>query len=311
MKKLLVVTIILIGFFNQAHSDDKKVKILFKINERIISNIDVINEIKYLKVLNQEFQNLDQVKVFKIAQNSLIREIIKKDEIEKFYTINYEQANVEKLLIELSQNLGLNSLSDLENYLMQNEINLNEVKKKFVIERTWNRLIYDIYSNKLNINETKILNDLNNLIENNIYQKSYKISEIVFLEKNKDSFKKKHQEIIKDIKTLSFSQAAKIHSASNTSSFGGEVGWINKNQLSKKIFDKIKNLKNGEFSDPISTAGGTLILQINEIKDILVEQVNKDTELSKMISMEKNRQLTQYSIIHYKKVENSAYVKKF
>ena len=54
-----------------------------------------------------------------------------------------------------------------------------------------------------------------------------------------------------------------------------------------------------------------MILQINETKDVLMEEINKDKEFSKMISIEKNRQLTQYSIIHYKKIENISYVKKF
>ena len=311
MKKILIITIFLLVFFQHANSSDKKIKILFKINEKIISNIDVFNEARYLKVLNKEFENLDSDKVLKIAQNSLIREIIKKDEIDKYYVINYEAANVEKLLSQLFQKLGFNNKSDFENYILQNGLKLDQVKKKLVIESTWNRLIYDAFKDKLNINENKILNDLNNLIENNIYQKSFKISEIVFLEKDKASFEKKYKDIIKDIKNLGFKQAAIIHSVSSTSSIGGEIGWINKNQLSKKIFDEIKNLENGQFSNPINTAGGSIILQINEIKDVLMESVNKDEEFAKMISMEKNRQLTEYSIIHYKKIENSSYVKKF
>lgn len=311
MKKILIITIFLLVFFQHANSSDKKIKILFKINEKIISNIDVFNEARYLKVLNKEFENLDSDKVLKIAQNSLIREIIKKDEIDKYYVINYEAANVEKLLSQLFQKLGFNNKSDFENYILQNGLKLDQVKKKLVIESTWNRLIYDAFKDKLNINENKILNDLNNLIENNIYQKSFKISEIVFLEKDKASFEKKYKDILKDIKNLGFKQAAIIHSVSSTSSIGGEIGWINKNQLSKKIFDEIKNLENGQFSNPINTAGGSIILQINEIKDVLMESVNKDEEFAKMISMEKNRQLTEYSIIHYKKIENSSYVKKF
>jgi len=311
MRKILIFIIVLLSSFNHANTSEKTVKILFKVNDRIISNVDIFNEAKYLKVLNKQLENLNQNKIFVIAKDSLIREIIKKNEIEKFYVVDYESANVENLLNQLSVNLGFDNISDFENYLFQNGLKLNEVKKKLIIERTWNRLIYDNFNDKVKINETKILNDLNKLIKNNTYQKSYKISEIVFLEKNKASFEKKYKEIIKDISELGFKQAAIIHSISNTSQAGGEIGWINKNQLSKIIFEEIKNLDNGKFSNPISTAGGSMILQINETKDVLMEEINKDKEFSKMISVEKNRQLTQYSIIHYKKIENISYVKKF
>ena len=37
---------------------------------------------------------------------------------------------------------------------------------------------------------------------------------------------------------------------------------------------------------------------------------DKDLELSNMIKNEKNRQLNEYSIIHFKKVEQKSYVKK-
>jgi peptidyl-prolyl cis-trans isomerase SurA len=311
MKNILIITILLLSFFQQANSSDKKIKILFKVNDTIISNIDVVNEAKYLRALNKQLVNLDQEKIIKIAQKSLIREIIKQDEIEKFYIIEYENANVDKLLIQLSKKLGFTNMPDFENYLLQSGLQLNEVKKKLVIERTWNRFIYEAFKDKLKINETKILNDLNILIENNTYQKSFKISEIVFLEKDKVSYEKKYQEIVDDINTLGFKDAAIIHSISNTAASGGEIGWINQNQLSDKIYNEIKNLVNGEFSKPIIRAGGSLIIQVNEIKDVLVKTVNKDQELSKMIAMEKNRQLTEYSIIHYKKIENNSYVKEF
>jgi len=96
---------------------------------------------------------------------------------------------------------------------------------------------------------------------------------------------------------------------SESAKFGGEIGWINQNQLSKKIYSKIKNLEIGEFSKPISSAGGSILIFINEKKKIM-QKINKDEEIKKMISSEKNRQLNEFSIIHYKKLENKSYVEK-
>ena len=311
MKKILIITFFFLSFFQYVNSNEKKIKILFQINDKIISNIDVLNEINYLKMLNKDLKNLDKDKIDKIAQNSIIREVIKKDEITKFYKINYETGNVEKYINELIKNLGFSSEADFENYLSQNGLSINDIKKKLIIEKIWNRLIYDNFKNKIKIDENKILDELNNLIENNTYQKSFNISEIVFSEKDKTSYNQKYSEILNDIKNLGFKQAATIHSIANTSTLGGEIGWVNENQISKKILDQITKLENGQWSNPIATAGGSVIFLINETKDVLTEEVDKDLELSKLIAAEKNRQLNEYSIIHYKKIENNSYVKKF
>ena len=135
------------------------------------------------------------------------------------------------------------------------------------------------------------------------------MSEIVFSEKTKENYEKKYNNILGDIKKLGFNQAAIVHSISDTSSLGGEIGWINQSQLSKKIYNKIKDLKIDEYSDPILTAGGSLILKINDIKEVVNNEIDKDKELSNMINSERNRQLKEYSIIHYKKIENISYVK--
>ena len=108
---------------------------------------------------------------------------------------------------------------------------------------------------------------------------------------------------------MGFNEAAIIHSISDTSRMGGEIGWIKQSQMSKKIFNEIKNLKIGVYSNPITTAGGNVILKINEIKEVANDQIDRDLELSNMIKSERNRQLKEYSIIHYKKIENISYVK--
>ena len=142
-------------------------------------------------------------------------------------------------------------------------------------------------------------------------QKAFKLYELVFFEKNKDALQRKYKKIISDIESLGFKKAAIIHSISATAKSGGEIGWVNQNQLSKNILEKIQNLDPGSFTNPINTAGGALILQVGEIKEIEIQNIDKQSELSKIISAEKNRQLNEFSVIHYKKTENKSYVKKF
>ena len=259
--------------------------------------------------MNKGLKNLSVDEILKFAKNSLLKEMIKKDEIEKFYTIDYTSKEVDLYIERLFKELEFSNFSEFEEYLLQNDIKIEVLRKKLVIEKSWNSLIYQIYNNKIVINENEISKKLDEIVKKNLFQRSYNLSEIVFSEKNKDEYEKKYSDIISDIKNLGFNEAAVIHSISDTSRIGGNIGWINESQMSKKIFNQIKDLKIGEYSDPIITAGGSVILKITEIKEVKNDKIDKEKELSNMIKSERNRQLNEYSIIHYKKIENISYVK--
>jgi len=310
MKKIIITVILYFSFIQFSVAENHEVKILYKVNENIISNIDVANEIRYLRILDKNFQNIELNKLKDVALKSLIKEFIKKDEIEKYYNVDYNSTNIDKYINRIGLNLGFNNIDDLTNYLSKNNIKLKDIRRKLNIEKTWNSLIYEIYFKKIVINKEQISNKLEKIINQKTYQKSFRLSEIVFSAKDKISFEKKYNEILHDIEKTNFNQAAIIHSISDTANSGGEVGWVNTSQLSKKIYDEIKNLKAEQMSRPITTPGGMLILKVNEIKDVLNEKLDKDLELSNMIKIEQNRQLTEYSIIHYKKIERNSYVKK-
>ena len=73
--------IIFIFFYFTSFASSIENKILFKINNEIITTLDIFNESKYLKSLNVEVKNLDDNQIFEIAKRSLIRNKIKKIEI--------------------------------------------------------------------------------------------------------------------------------------------------------------------------------------------------------------------------------------
>ena len=311
MKKIIIVIVIFFCTSIQwIEANDNEIRIIYKVNENIISNIDVNNEAKYLKALNKNFQNIELKKLQEHATQSLVKEFIKKDEIEKFYKVDYSSSEVDKYIDKLSIRLGFTNRLNFKNYLSQNGVDYNEVKKKFVIEKTWNNLIYEIYNKQVVINEKEISSKLEKILKQNTYQETYRLSEIIFSVDNKSDFKMKYKKILQDIEVIGFDQAALIHSISDTANFGGEVGWVKESQLSEKIYDQIKNLKVNQLTKPITTPGGILILKVNEIKDTPNDKIDKELELSKITQAEKNRQLNEYSVIHFRKIENKSYVKK-
>ena len=295
-------------------ANSNEIRILYKINDNIITNHDIKEEINYLISLNQNLKQLNNEQLSNNAQQSLIREKIKKDEIDKFYEIDYPKAiNSEKMEIIIEnfrQNIGFNSNEEFMIYLENKNIKFDELKKKFVIEQLWNTLIIDKYRNLVNVDSNKINNKLEEIIKNNSEILSFNLSEIIFLEKDKTAIEKKYNEIISSIQSIGFKDTAVIYSMSESAKLGGGIGWVNQNQISKKVFLAIKDLKIGEFSDPIITAGGIILLNVNAKKNVDTE-INKEEEMKRLISFEQNRILNEYSMIYYKEIENKAYVEKF
>ena len=291
-----------------------ELKIIFKVNDTVITNYDIEKEVNYLKSLNKNMETFDQKKITETAQNSLIREKIKKDEIDKFYSIDYEKAIVSKdldlVIKNFRTNLGFETDIAFENYLSNKRIDLSDLKKKFIIEQTWNKLIVDKFLNQLKIDQEEIEKKVDFFMENNSEQLSLNLSEIIFLEKNKTDNEKKYQDILKSIKEVGFRDTAILHSIADSSKFGGEIGWVNQSQISNEIFDYVKDLEEGQFTNPINSAAGILILKLNE-KKIVSSNINRAEEINKLIISEKNRKLNEYSVIHYKQLENKSYVKKF
>ena len=294
--------------------NSNEVKILYKVNDSIITNYDIVDEVNYLVSLNTNLAQLNKKQISLNAKNSLIREIIKKDEISKFYEVNYEEElkseKINIIIKNFSEKIGFKSNQEFEDYLRIKNINIDDLKKKFIIERFWNQLIFDKYRNLVKIDKNKIENNLEELIKNNSKILSFNLSEIIFLEKNREAIEKKTQEILASIENIGFKDTAVIHSISESSKLGGEIGWINQNQISKKIFFEIKDLEIGEFSKPIIASSGIIFLKVNDKKKIDA-QIDKKKEMERLLSFERDRILNEYSIIYYKEIENKAYVEKF
>ena len=278
-------------------------KIVYNIQNEIITNIDIKNEFKYLLALNNKLKDLDKEKIFNISKESIIREKIKKIEVSKYFSdleINAEYT--ELLLKNIYTRLNFKSLKEFENYLKLYNLNLKTVRKKITIDALWNELVIRKYSTKIDINEKKLKNDLNNRGKKET--KEYNLSEIVYEINNKQEIEKKYYEIKKNITEIGFENSASIYSISETSKVGGNIGWVREQSLNKKVMGIISELPISELSKPIVISNGILILKINEIKNITTK-MNFEEELKKLINYERDRQLNQYSKIYFNKVKKN------
>ena len=300
MKNCLFI-IFLFLIFNNAQSIETK--IIHRIQNEIITNIDIKNEFKYLIALNNSLKELDKEKILSISNQSIIREKIKKIEILKnFKEIKLSDDYTKLLLKNIYTNLNLKSINEFEIYLKNYDLKIDDIKTKITIDALWNELIIKMYNTKITINNTKIKNEI---LKNNMTQsKEYQLSEIIFEITSKEEIKKKYNLVVKSIDKIGFENSAAIYSFSESSKTGGNIGWVNENSLNKNIKKNINNLEIGEITKPIILSNGILILKLINIKN-LETAIDMESELKKAINYERNRQLNQYSKIYYNKVKKN------
>ena len=280
-----------------------EVFIIAKINQEIITNVDLDFEKRYLVSLNPNLGKLDQNRITEYAKNSLINERIKKIEIEKRFKILPNEKLLSKVIGDIYSGIGISSLIDFEKYLLQNNVDIARVKEKISIEIAWNDLIIKTFANEIEIDENAISKGLEKIKDQEI--DNLLLSEIIFTVNDKKEFELKSNAIKESINKIGFEETARVYSLSDSKKSGGNLGWIYKNQLSKEIKNELNDIKIGDITKPIITSGGILILKLNDIKTEKIE-IDKSAQLKRMIDFEKERQLTRLSTLYYKRIYNSA-----
>ena len=280
-----------------------EVFIIAKVNEEIITNIDVDFEKKYLVSLNPNLSKLDKNRITEYAKDSLINEKIKKIEIEKNFEIIPNETLLSNVIADIYSSIGISSLTEFENYLSQNEVDIQRVKEKLAIEIAWNDLIVRIFNNEIEVDENLLIKELEKIKEKKV--ENLLLSEIIFTINEKKELESKYELIKQSINEIGFEETARIYSLSDSKQSGGNLGWIYKNQLSKEITDAINKINIGDFTKPIVTSGGFLILKINDIKTENIK-IDKDAQLKKMVEFERERQFTRFSTLFYKRIYNDS-----
>lgn len=302
--KILIISTLFIFLISKSNGVENK--IIFKIDNEIITSVDLLNEIEYLKILNDELNSLPGSKIYEIAKKSLIKQKIKRLETRKFYK-NLDNKNdySEILLKEFIKKANLKSKQELYKILETKNIEENDIVEKIKNEILWNQLIVNKFKKKIQINREKIRNEV---LQNNI-QKEYHLSEIVFKLDN-ESLDEKYKKIKKEININGFINTASIYSISDTAKEGGKIGWIKLNSLNEELKEEIQKLSKNQFTKPIIIPGGFLILRVDDKKEYTkIENIELEIEnISKLIA---NKQLNQFSNIYYEKIKKEFQINEY
>ena len=304
VKFILFLFLLLIISFKSSTAEN--FYIVYKVNNEIITNSDIEKEYRYLVSLNNQLKNLEKQKIIELSKESALREKIKKIELIKYFDLKTINIDIDNYLENFYRNLSIKNKKEFEEYLQSNNISLNYVQKKIEIEILWNQLIYDRYIGQINIDTNQLKEKVKKLISTK-KQKKYSLSEILFDIENNSNFEKKLENINQSISEIGFKNTANIYSISDSSKFGGKIGWIEEQKLSTKILEQLKALEVGQYTSPVQVGSSFLILKIEEIK---YENaiINEDEELNKMIQFETSKQLDQFSKIFYGKIKINSFI---
>ena len=299
MRNYLISYFIFSFFFFISSALSIENRIILKIDNSIITNVDVINEANYLQALNPNLQNLTKNKILEIAKNSLIREKIKDIELSKVNSTSIKSEYLESVIKSIYMNIGFKNKNEFIKHIKKFDINMQIIEKKLSNETLWNQLIYNKFFSKIKIDKEKIKKDINSI---NKKSKSYFLNEIVYSAENNNDTKILFEEIKESIVKNGFENTAAIYSISETSKTGGNLGWVSENTINKNILKYISKVKIGDFTNPIIIPGGFLILKVKDIKEI-EKKINIEKELNLRIRSMQNQQLNQYSNIYFKKIK--------
>ena len=298
MIKKKIYLILFILFLNL--NAESKITIIKKVNNQIITNLDIDIEEKYLKTLNPKIKNLDPIDFRRIALESLVNEKIKKIELERFFIIDHNELPKD-VFISFIKKFNVADEDEFKKFLRSNNLKLEMVKKKIYMEFLWNSLIYNKYGAGIKIDENKIKNKVLE-ISKKVKEKKFLLYELIYNIDDVSNLKSKTSKIKQSIKDIGFESTVSIYSISETSKVGGKIGWINEGQLSNIIYNELKNLKKGEITDPLKTLNGYMLLMAKDIK-YSEKKIDIKKEIKKLIDYETNEKLKNFSLLHFNKVK--------
>lgn len=294
----LVFCTLNLNFFALAAVDTK---ILYKINNQIITNIDLENEKKFLLFLNPNLNNLSDQQIKSISQSSLTNRKIKEIELDKFFDLN--EVNLGKEYINnFISNSNFQNIENFKNELDKVKLQFEYFEKNFLIDNVWREYIFNRFKSQVKINVSELREQIISQ-ENKIEELN--LSEILFSLESNLSLEKLAEKIFYEIENYGFEAAASIYSISDTKNVGGNLGWIKSNQISKNIYDEIKVVKN--ITKPIKTNNGYLIIKINDKREIN-EKIDVEEELSKLINIETEKEINKLGYIYFNKIKKRTFI---
>jgi len=297
------IKVLLILFLNSGQLICLENKIITKIDNQIITAYELKNKILSSLVLAGEEINQENINKTKpLALQTLTSLKLKSNELVK-YNVNVSDLDLNNNLNSISKN----NLQNFKNKFLENNLNFELYREDLRIELGWRKLIFNLYNNKVIINEIDIDNQMLKIKkEKNQQFTEYRLSEILVNYNTENEKNNKINEIKKQIIKIGFENTAFKYSESFTATNKGDLGWVNSNGLSKDIAQIIKDMKINDISKPINNLNNILFLKLTNKKIVEIKNEDISEIRKKLIDNKKNELFNLYSNSHLSKLKNNA-----
>lgn len=180
-KKYLFIIIILF-LNNNVQSKEFNNKVIVLIDNTIITELDIKKEVSLNAFLQrkEELNNLLYLK--KEAIENLIDRKIKNIEID-FHKIDINEKEVDNSLYLYLKDKKI-SIDDLEKFLKNNELEDDYLRNVVKTDLRWGKLIRQMYENRINVNLTEVIKQLDHE-KNNTTDKENAKNQLINIEQNK------------------------------------------------------------------------------------------------------------------------------
>ena len=282
--------------------------IVAKVEDQIISSYELKNKIKTILFLSNQQLNQNNINSTKNeAMRALVNFKLKKKETKNLKNTSNLNNRLNGYLDNVAKNYNTNK-QGLKKKFIDNALDfdlfIDEIKTEFI----WQRLIYNLYKNKLTLNDEEVDQELNNFIQNQKNIEEYKLGEIEVVSNNEISDREKIEEIKDQIKSIGFENTAIKFSTTASALNGGDIGWISGKSLSNEILNILKAMKSGEISKPIIRSNTILFLKLIDKKIINVKDIDLNQVKQNIINAKKDELLNLFSTSHLSKIKNNAYI---
>ena len=305
MTKKIIFLIYFFLLVNSSHTlVNAQSNIVVKVENEIITNYDIKNKIlSSLYLANQPINQENINKVKENALNSCIQNKLKKIELSRF-----DIKNDSKQVSNYIRSITSRDMEYLKKEFNKNEIDFDLFLDEVETQVKWQKLIFNIYSKKINLNEELIDKEISKIMKESLMLKEFKLAEIEIPKNNNEIDKNNIIQIKKEISEKGFEKTALRYSISPSSNNNGEIGWVNEKSLSEKILKIIKDFKIGEISEPIPKQESFLFLKLIDMKISQIEDINKFKLKENLIKQKKNELFELYSRSHLSRLKNTSLI---
>ena len=267
------------------------------VGNQAITKFDIVNEVKAILISNNMVYSPDKKNILqKMAVKSVIKSSVKKIAIDQNNFLNYSQEDLKIELTKIANKLGVN-LDTFKKICLKNNLDFSIIENKIKADLLWNSLIFNIYRDRVSVNLQEIDEQLK-LRKDKKESYKYLLSEIVFKTINKNELQSKLNEIKNRIEVEGFESVAMKSSIAQSAVNGGNLGWVNENQVATEFRKVISETSIGDISTPLLLNEGILIFKVKDRKKI-VQKINLEELKKQLIDAEKTKILNMYSMSHY------------